>query len=147
MEICESGENEKRIKWIVFVVCVLMVTRVFHNGTFLLFCLGNAQFVAPRPKKHADFFSGILELIFLAAGHFLFWMEFHVKYKGKMPKNQKSRFFSAEIIFSLPKEYRKYISRIENIKCKDFQPKIDTLEICWDEKWPKFANYRHLGHF
>jgi hypothetical protein len=29
---------------------------VFHNGTFLSFCLGNAQMVSPRPKMDTDFF-------------------------------------------------------------------------------------------
>ena len=55
---------------------------------FYYFVLGMHSLLLPGPKSML-IFSGILELIFLAAGHFLFWMEFHEKYKGEMPKNKK----------------------------------------------------------
>ena len=73
--------------------------RVFHNNTFSPYDPGGLGISYHNGKIDCDFFSGFLEAIFIAAGHFRFWMEFHVKYNGKMLKNQKSRFSPAETIF------------------------------------------------
>ena len=48
----------------------------FIMALFYYFVLGMHCLLLPGQKKHA-------------AGHFLFWMEFHEKYKGEMPKNKK----------------------------------------------------------
>ena len=39
----------------VLISCFVSTYLALFSKTFLLICLGNAQFVAPRPKKHADF--------------------------------------------------------------------------------------------
>ena len=84
------------------ISAIAHLSRVFHNNAFSSNDVGVLAVGYDYKKCHPDFFSGILEVIFPAAGHLPFCLDFDRKYKGKGRKNRKNHFSPLKIIFKPP---------------------------------------------
>ena len=66
-----------------------VLARVVHNVTFSFVLLGNVPTVDHPWRKYPDFVSGFLGVIFIAADHLSFCMDFWKEIYRKMAENRK----------------------------------------------------------